>query len=223
MNNIKETIRQLARGGRQSVSLVCTVDAVDRTARTVDCTPLDESAPLLGVNLQANQGSTFGVVTFPKVGSYVVVGFVADGAAGVVLLTDEVESVEVAISGDTARISADREGVRVAVGDDTSAELAGGRAGIAVRDTTVEITPEGVIINGGGLGGLVKVEALTEKLNGLIEAFNSHTHEIPAGVVAVAGSATAQSNPAPITVPPVTSGHPNVSRGDYENEKVKHG
>lgn len=223
MNNIKETIRQLAQGGRQSVSLVCTVDAVDKTARTVDCTPLDESAPLLGVNLQANQGSTFGVVTFPKVGSYVVVGFVADGAAGVVLLTDEVESVEVAISDDTARISADREGVRVAVGDDTSAELAGGRVGIAVRDTTVEITPEGVTINGGGLGGLVKVEALTEKLNELIEAFNSHTHEIPAGVVAVAGSATAQSNPAPITVPPVTSGHPNVSRGDYENEKVKHG
>ena len=53
MNNIKETIRQLAQGGRQSVSLVCTVDAVDKTARTVDCTPLDESAPLLGVNLQA--------------------------------------------------------------------------------------------------------------------------------------------------------------------------
>lgn len=38
MNNIKETIRQLAQGGRQSVSLVCTVDAVDKTARTVDCT-----------------------------------------------------------------------------------------------------------------------------------------------------------------------------------------
>ena len=31
MNNIKETIRQLAQGGRQSVSLVCTVDAVDKT------------------------------------------------------------------------------------------------------------------------------------------------------------------------------------------------
>ena len=118
MNNIKETIRQLAQGGRQSVSLVCTVDAVDKTARTVDCTPLDESAPLLGVNLQANQESTFGVVAFPKVGSYVVVGFVADGAAGVVLLTDEVESVEVVISGDTARISAGKDGVRLLMGDD---------------------------------------------------------------------------------------------------------
>ena len=126
MSNIKEIIRKLAQDGRQSVSLVCKVDSVDKDARTVDCTPLDESAPLLGVNLQANQGSTFGMVTFPKVDSYVVVGFVADGSAGVVLLTDEVESVEVVISEDTARISADKDGVRVLMGDDTSAEI--GRA-----------------------------------------------------------------------------------------------
>lgn len=205
MNNIKETIRQLAQGGRQSVSLVCTVDAVDKTARTVDCTPLDESAPLLGVNLQAGQGSTFGVVAFPKVGSYVVVGFVADGAAGVVLLTDEVESVEVVISENTARIAADENGVRVLVGGDTSAELTGG----------------GIVLNGGGLGGLVKVEALTAKLNELIDAFNGHTHTLPSGAVAVAGSATSQSNPAPITVPAITSKHTNVSRGDYENDKVR--
>lgn len=207
MSNIKETIRQLAQGGRQSVSLVCTVDAVDKAARTVDCTPLDESAPLLGVNLQANQESTFGVVAFPKVGSYVVVGFVADGAAGVVLLTDEVESVEVVISGDTARISADKDGVRVLMGDDTSAEL----------------TKEGIILNGGNFGGLVKVAELTQKLNEFIAAFNSHTHELTTGVVAVTGSPTAQSNPAPIVVPAITNQHPSVAVSDYENEKVKHG
>ena len=72
MSNIQDAIRQLAQGGRQTVSLVCTVDAVDKDARTVDCTPLDEGAPLLGVNLQANQGSKFGIVAFPRVGSYVV-------------------------------------------------------------------------------------------------------------------------------------------------------
>ena len=42
---------------------------------------------------------------------------------------------------------------------------------------------------------MVKIEQLTQKLNEFISAFNSHTHEIPTGVVAVAGSATAQSNP----------------------------
>lgn len=204
MNNIKETIRQLAQGGRQSVSLVCTVDAVDKTARTVDCTPLDESAPLLGVNLQANQESTFGVVAFPKVGSYVVVGFVADGAAGVVLLTDEVESVEVVISGDTARISADKDGVRVLMGDDTSAEL----------------TKEGVILNGGGLGGMVKVEQLTEHFNAIETDINELKNIFSAWVAVPQDGGAALSA---LTANWAGNLLTPTQRGDYENEKVKHG
>lgn len=204
MNNIKETIRQLAQGGRQSVSLVCTVDAVDKTARTVDCTPLDESAPLLGVNLQANQGSTFGVVAFPKVGSYVVVGFVADGAAGVVLLTDEVESVEVVISGDTARISADKDGVRVLMGDDTSAEL----------------MKEGVILNGGGLGGIVKVEQLTEHFNAIENDINELKNIFSAWVAVPQDGGAALSA---LTANWAGNLLTPTQRGDYENEKVKHG
>lgn len=204
MNNIKETIRQLAQGGRQSVSLVCTVDAVDRRKRTVDCTPLDESAPLLGVNLQAGQESTFGVVTFPKVGSYVVVGFVADGAAGVVLLTDEVESVEVVISGDTARISADKDGVRVLMGDDTSAEL----------------TKEGIILNGGSFGGTVKVGQLTEHINAIERDINA-LKNVFSGWVAVPqdGGAALSAAAAAWSATPLEL----TQRGDYENEKVKHG
>lgn len=105
---------------------------------------------------------------------------------------------------------------------DTSAEIMDGQVDIAVRDTTAKISPEGVVINGGGLGGMVKIEQLTQKLNEFISAFNSHTHEIPTGVVAVAGSATAQSNPAPVMVPAITSQHPSVAVSDYEDEKVKH-
>lgn len=204
MSNIRETIRQLARSGRQSVSLVCTVDAVDKMARTVDCTPLDESAPLLGVNLQANQESTFGVVAFPKVGSYVVVGFVADGAAGVVLLTDEVESIEAVISGDTARISADKDGVRVIVGDNTSACL----------------TKEGITLNGGGFGGTVKVEQLTEHINAIERDINALKNVFSAWTTtpqdggAALKLASAMWAGSPLTL---------TQRGDYENEKVKHG
>lgn len=214
MSNIKEIIRQLAKGS-QTVNLVCTVDAVDKTARTVDCTPLDESAPLLGVNLQANQGSKFGIVAFPRVGSFVVVGFVADGNAGVVLLTDDVESLEWVFGKDSTQMSVDGQGLRISVKGKSEN---GGET-----DTVMELAPEGIVLNGGGLGGLVKVEALTAKLNELIDAFNDHTHTLPSSTVAVAGSATSQSNPAPITVPAITSKHTNVSRGDYENEKVKHG
>lgn len=205
MNNIAEAIRRMAQGGRQTVSMICTVDAVDKEARTVDCTPIDEGASLLGVNLQANQDSTWGVVTYPRVGSYVVVGFVADGNAGIVLLTDDIESIEIVVSDTTSRVVIDEERVRIDVGEDTSAEL----------------TKDGVVLNGGELGGLVKVAELTSKINELIDAFNNHTHTLPSAAVSVTGSPSAQSNPAPITVPAITSKHTKVKRGDYENEKVK--
>ena len=193
MSNIQDAIRQLAQGGRQTVSLVCTVDAVDKDARTVDCTPLDEGAPLLGVNLQANQGSKFGIVAFPRVGSYVVVGFVADGSAGVVLLTDDVESVEVVISESTARIEADEEGVHVRMGDDTSAELTG----------------EGVILNGGSFGGMVKAEQLAQRINAIEKDINTLKNDGGAALK-LAAAAWAGSL---LTL---------TQRSDYENGKVKH-
>lgn len=203
MNNIKEAIRQLAQGGRQTVSLVCRVDAVDKTARTVDCTPLDESAPLLGVNLQANQGSRFGMVAFPRVGSFVAVGFVADGSAGVVLLTDDVESVEVVISESTARIVADEEGVRVRMGDAVSAEL----------------TDEGVIFNGGNFGGMVKVEPLTERINAIENDINELKNIFSAWVAVPQDGGAALSA---LTTSWAGSLLTPTQRSDYENEKVKH-
>ena len=66
---IQEAIRKMAAAGTEPYCKVCTVDAVDEDARTVDCTPLDEGAPLVGVNLQANQECGEGVVLFPAVGS----------------------------------------------------------------------------------------------------------------------------------------------------------
>ena len=203
MINIQDAIRQLAQGGRQTASLVCTVDAVDKDARTVDCTPLDEGAPLLGVNLQANQGSKFGIVAFPRVGSYVVVGFVADGSAGVVLLTDDVESVEVVISESTARIEADEEGVHVRMGDDTSAELTG----------------EGVILNGGSFGGMVKAEQLAQRINAIEKDINTLKNVFSAwettpndGGAALKLAAAAWAGSL-LTL---------TQRSDYENGKVKH-
>lgn len=204
MNNIREAIRQLAQGGQPVVSLVCTVDAVDKTTRTVDCTPLDESAPLLGVNLQANQGSSFGVVAFPKVGSYVVVGFVAEGAAGVVLLTDEVESLEAVISDDTARITVDKEGVCVRMGDNASAEL----------------TREGIVLNGGSFGGAVKVAELTARINAIEQDINTLKAaflgwvSVPQDGGAALKAASAAWASASLVL---------TQQGDIENEKVKHG
>jgi hypothetical protein len=192
----------MAAAGLELYGKVCTVDAVDEDARTVDCTPIDEGAPLLSVNLQANQESEDGVVLLPAVGSYVVVSFLESSVA-VVVLTEKVDKIDLKIG-------------------DTTAQLVDGRIDIAVQDSTVKISPDGVFINGGNFGGMIKIKELTQKLNDLIAAFNSHTHELSTGAVAVTGSATAQANPAPVVVPAISSQHPSVSVSDYEDEKVKH-
>ncbi len=78
-----------------------------------------------------------------------VVGFVADGAAGVVLLTEKIESAEIVI-GDTSAVM-DADGLR-----------------IKTEKMSADINRENIIFNGGDLGGLIKVEDLTKRLN-LIE------------------------------------------------------
>lgn len=203
MDNIRDAIRQLAQSGTQTVSLVCTVDAVDKDARTIDCTPIDESAPLLGVNLQANQESQWGFVLFPKVGSYVVVGFVADGSAGVVLLTDEVESAAITVKGEQETTATlDESGVTIKVADNTSAVL----------------SKDGITLNGGSLGGLVKVQDLTTRLNNIENDINSLKQVFSAwSPVPQDGGAALKASVASWAGQSLTL----TKRNDYENEKVK--
>lgn len=200
MSDLRNVIRLLAQPDGETVALICTVDAVDKTARTIDCSPINEGAPLLGVNLQANQGADFGLCLFPEVGSYVVVGFVADGAAGVVLLTEKIESAEIVIGNTSAVVDAD--GFRVDVGE-----------------ISAHLDKNAVTFNGGKLGGLIRVENLTNRLNIIENDINSLKTAI-AGWIPISqdgGAAlkTAVTSWAGEQLTPTT-------RNDYENEKVKH-
>lgn len=199
MSDLRNIIRQLAQPDGETVALVCTVDEVDKNARTIDCTPLNEGAPLLGVNLQANQCADFGLCLFPEKGSFVVVGFVADGAAGVVLLTEKIESAEIVI-GDTSAVM-DADGLRI----DT-------------EKMSARINRDNITFNGGALGGLVIIEELTARLNsiendinGLKTAMSGWIPEPQDGGAALKTAATSwfrtQLTP--------------TKRSDYENEKIK--
>lgn len=86
----------------------------------------------------------------------------------------------------------------------------------------IEATAPQIVLNGGEMGGLLNIGPFTDKLNDLIEAFNTHTHSIPSGQVAVTGSASAQSNPAPVEVPAPATKHDRVKREDYEDTHVTH-
>ena len=126
--------------------------------------------PLLGVNLQANQEADYGFCLFPEKGSFVVVGFVADGAAGVVLLTEKIESAEIVI-GDTSAVM-DADGLR-----------------IKTEKMSADINRDNIIFNGGDLSGLVVIKSSPDKLNelkdtvnDLITKYNAHIHTTTATV-----------------------------------------
>ena len=77
---------------------------------------------------------------------------------------------------------------------------------------------EKIIVNGGELGGLIKIQELTDKINALVEAFNSHTHLIATGaVVTSAGPKINQGS-----VPAVTKKAAKLNKQDYEDETIKH-
>ena len=166
MADLRNIIRELAKPDGETVALVCTVDAVDEKARTIDCTPLNEGAPLLGVNLQANQGADYGFWLYPEVGSFVIVGFMADGAAGVVLSTEKIKQAEVVI-GDTSAVM-DADGCR-----------------IKTANMSADINADDIIFNGGKLNGLVKIDDLTKRLNKIENEINK-LKGIMAGWVPVA-------------------------------------
>lgn len=78
----------------------------------------------------------------------------------------------------------------------------------------VEITASTEIsFNGGENGGLINIDALTDKINGLVKTFNDHTH-----LVNTQGTATAQSGTAQATL----SKAMELNKADYEDKKIKH-
>ena len=183
MSQIAKLIGQLS-GSAPAVLKVCTVTSVDRDARAIDCEPLDESAPILGCSLQGDQEGEEGFLLLPKVGGYVIVGLVDGQDTGVVLLTDELDALDVKIG-----------------------------------DKTLRITHEGIVFNGGDLGGLIKVEELTAKLNAIEQDINDLKH-------AFSGWIPSPSDGGAALKASITSwaGKPlqQSKRSDYEDPNVKH-
>lgn len=179
---IKEIIKQLANTGLETYCKVCTVDSIDELARTIDCTPIDESAPLIGVNLQANQNSEVGDVSFPVIGSFVVVAFLSSAVA-VVVLCDEIEK----------RL-------------------------LTIGETKIVISADGIVINGGGLGGLVKAEDVTKKINAIEERCNTLLSTLQGITITLAPSGAIPFAPM-FAMESLTT----TTAKDIENEKIKHG
>lgn len=229
---VREAIKQMAAAGLEIYCKICTVDAVDEKARTVDCTPIDESAPLLGVNLQANQESEDGVVMFPAEDSYVLVAFTSESTAAVVLAEKvykialkigetTVEITDGKIDFATANISAraTNDELTLDVGEQTSAKFIDGQVDVTVAGIKARMTKEAITLNEGTLGGMVVSQKAADKLVALESDLNELKAILAAwapapqdGGAALKGAVSEWA--AGMFVP--------TAAGELENEKVKH-
>lgn len=137
-------MRMLALHGTEMYLKVCTVDARHDDTRTVDVTPIDEGAPILGVNLQADQNLQTGFVPFPTEGSEVLVGFLSQ-AVGAVLLTTQIDKALLTIEGseiwvDKDKLSIDINGTTLVMEKDLSTWNGGSETTANATDLKNQLT-----------------------------------------------------------------------------------
>ena len=135
-------------------------------------------------------------------------------------ITCTVRFGEMEVSGIRLRASeADQNAQLLIVPKTGSAVIVGSLSGDLTQLAVLSVDAiERIEINGGQLGGLINIDSLTEKINALVDAFNSHIHTIPSGAV-VCGEFPSVN---PVTVPAVAVKASQLNKKDYEDETVKH-
>lgn len=211
--NIQNAIKQLALSGSEMYLSVCTVDAVDEKTRTIECTPINEGAQLLGVNLQADQSGDVGVVSFPAVGSYVVVGFL-NPAVAVVVLTTEITKIMLKIGNTEATVEDNSVVLKTQKG---SVTLTADNLKLDIDGTTLELKKGLSTWNGGSETTANATELQTQlkkckaRIDAIINALKS------SAVAPQDGGATYKAN--------ITTALSGLTSEDYSNiidDKIKH-
>lgn len=211
--NIQNAIKQLALSGSEMYLSVCTVDAVDEQTRTIECTPINEGAQLLGVNLQADQSGEVGVVSFPAVGSYVVVGFI-NPAVAVVVLTTEISKIMLKIGNTEATVEDNSVVLKTQKG---SVTLTSDNLKLDIDGTTLELKKDLSIWNGGS--------ETTANASELQSQLNKCKARIDAIINALKSSAVAPQDGGATYKTNITAALSGLTSEDYSNiidDKIKH-
>lgn len=90
MSEIAQSLRDLTKTSDEVYAKVCEVLEVDQDEKTVNVKPVDDTAEIYNVRLQA-ESETGGLVLFPKVGSMVLVVFINKNNAAVVNTSEVVK------------------------------------------------------------------------------------------------------------------------------------
>lgn len=119
-------------------------------------------------------------------------------------------------------LQVDNSGVSVKIGEDVQSTITKEQLDLKTGASTLKMNNDIIEFNGGGLKGLVELDNLTSKLNGFVNTFNSHTHNVPAGSFLVGATAGVPS-PAPVPVTSPMQSAQSFVASDYENEKITQG
>lgn len=89
---LRDAVREMNKGNAPVYSVLCTVDNINLTDMTCDCTPLDDTADFLGVRLMAQAQNGWTII--PKDGSVVVVTQI-NKATGYISMFSEIDEVRI--------------------------------------------------------------------------------------------------------------------------------
>lgn len=105
-NDLAGALKTITKSSDEVYAKVCEVLEIDQDEKTVNVKPIDDTAEIYNVRLQA-ESETGGLVLFPKVGSMVLVVFINKNNAAVVN-TSEIEKLELVIENSELQIDKDK-------------------------------------------------------------------------------------------------------------------
>lgn len=233
INKFWQNVTDRAKGLVPMQVFPAVVKKVDEKLRTCQVR-VNDNVDFVDVRLYAVvDDSLKGLCLIPAVDSTVLVGRIANSNELFVCSFSVVDKVLGTI-GDKVEFAADKESLLYKV-DKTeiavkSAELTAKIDGVEleVKENKVKVKADEIAFNGGEKGGLINIVDLTGKINGLVDAFNNHTHTIksisvPAkGLASPAGPVKGSATATNVSVPAPDLSASELNADDYKDDKVKH-
>lgn len=201
-----ESIQKMMKGQDKTI-LAGTVSEVNEQERTCSLKVDDvtyEDVRLYGLVKAELKGFCF----IPKKDSYVLACRIEGSNSLFVTMFTEVDKILLTMG----------DKVNVAI-DATTLSYQNNEVKLSVTGSKVELSATDIVINGGGLGGLVKVKELTAKINALEKEINNLKKAFSSWVpVAMDGGAALKA----AVTGWIKKKIKLTKQADYENTKVKH-
>lgn len=205
------------------------VKEVDENNRT--CTVrVNDNVDLYDVKLYAVTDKDLkGFCIIPSKDSQVLVARIANGNDLFVCSFSVVDKV-IGTIGDNVEIAIDEESLSYkcdkteAVVKSNDVQVSTEKVKLTISQDKVTIDADGeIVLNGGDNDGLININDLTTKINGIVDEFNNHTHSVtPKDIQTTATVAMGPVGQISGTVPAPSTKLDKLDKSAYEDTKVKH-